>query len=81
MATEKNNRRRFLKSAIVAGATIGVGAPLLSHVTSQDPAQVAMLTPDGKLVMVNKSVLEQFPDVKKASEKEVFDWMNDNHKK
>jgi hypothetical protein len=81
MSTSKNNRRRFLKSAIVAGATIGVGAPLLIHLKSEDNSQVAMMTPDGKLVMVNKSVLEQFPDAKKATEKEVFAWMNDKQKK
>jgi hypothetical protein len=81
MSTSKNNRRRFLKSAIVAGATIGVGAPLLHHLHTDDNSQVAMLTPDGKLVMVNKSALEQNPDAKKATEKEVFDWMNDKHKK
>lgn len=81
MSTSKNNRRRFLKSAIVAGATIGVGAPLLPHLKSEESPQIGMLTPDGKLVMVNKSVLEQNTDAKKATEKEVFDWMNDKHKK
>ncbi|MDH7462098.1 hypothetical protein QEG73_12445 [Chitinophagaceae bacterium 26-R-25] len=80
MSTSKN-RRKFIKSVIVAGATVGVGAPLLHHLTSEDTSLVPMMMPDGKLVMVNKSVLEQSTVAKKATEKEVFDWMNDAHKK
>jgi hypothetical protein len=81
MSTSKNNRRRFIKSVLAAGATIGVGAPLLHQLQSQDTSQVTMMTPDGKLVLVNRSVLDQNATVKKASEKEVFDWMNKEHKK
>jgi|GEM_PF-1891222 len=77
----KNNRRKFIQSVIVAGATIGVGAPLLHHLQSEDTSQVPMMMPDGKLVMVNKSVLDQSTVATKATEKEVFDWMNDARKK
>lgn len=81
MSTSKNNRRKFIKSVIVAGTAVGVGAPVLQHLASEDTSQVPMLMPDGKLVMVNKSVLDQNTIAKKATEKEVFDWMNDAHKK
>ncbi|MBV4357234.1 hypothetical protein [Pinibacter aurantiacus] len=77
----KNNRRKFIKSVIVAGTTIGVGAPLLHHLQSEETSMVPMLMPDGTLVMVKKSALEQNTVAKKATEKEVFDWMNDAHKK
>ncbi|MDI3322451.1 hypothetical protein [Pinibacter soli] len=81
MPTSKNNRRKFIKSVIVAGTTLGVGTPLLHHLTSEDTSLVPMLMPDGKLVMVKKSVIDQSTVAKKATEKEVFDWMNDAHKK
>ena len=43
--------------------------------------KVKMLTPDGKLVEVNKSVIEKNAGVRKATDQEVFDWMDQKHKK
>ena len=42
--------------------------------------KIKMLTPDGKLVEVNKSVMEKNAGVRKATDKEVFDWMDPKHK-
>jgi len=39
-----------------------------------------MLTSDGKLVEVDKSVIEKIAASKRASDKEVFEWMDQKHK-
>jgi len=39
-----------------------------------------MLTADGKLVEVDKSVIEKNKDLKRASDKEVFDWISSKNK-
>lgn len=77
---EKFNRRRFIKSAIIAGTAAGIAAPLIPGSDQASASQVTMLTSDGKLVTINKSVLEQTTDQKKATEREVFEWMNNKHK-
>ena len=41
---------------------------------------VKMLTADGKLVEIEKSVLENAAKNKKASNKEIFDWMKNPSK-
>ncbi|MEX6688495.1 twin-arginine translocation signal domain-containing protein [Danxiaibacter flavus] len=77
---EKCNRRRFIKTTLIAGATAGIAAPLLPGPEQTSASQITMLTSDGKLVTVNKSVLEQTTGQKKATEREVFEWMNNKHK-
>lgn len=42
---------------------------------------VKMLTADGKLVEIEKSVLEAATKKQKSSNKEIFDWMNNPSKK
>jgi hypothetical protein len=42
---------------------------------------VKMLTADGKLVEIEKSVLEAATKQQKSSNKEIFDWMNNPSKK
>ncbi len=42
--------------------------------------RVKMLTADGKLVEVDKSVFEKATTGKKASNKEIYDWMNNPSK-
>lgn len=39
-----------------------------------------MLTPDGKLVEVDKAIYEKAVQKKKASNKEIFDWMKNPSK-
>ena len=45
------------------------------------PGMVKMLTADGKLVEVEKSVLEAASKKQKSSNKEIFDWMDNPSKK
>ena len=42
--------------------------------------KVKMLTADGKLVEVDKSVIDKLAASKTASDKEVFEWMDKKHK-
>lgn len=42
--------------------------------------KIKMLTPDGKLVEVDKSVIEQAVNRKKAGNKDIYDWMKNPSK-
>ncbi|MBL0307411.1 MAG: hypothetical protein IPQ25_15680 [Chitinophagaceae bacterium] len=41
---------------------------------------VKMLTPDGKLVEISKAVLEEVSKKQKATNKEIYNWMNNPSK-
>ncbi|MES1198066.1 MAG: hypothetical protein ABUL41_02195 [Chitinophagaceae bacterium] len=47
---------------------------------SAKPEMVKMLTPDGKLVEIEKSIFEAVSKKKKASNKEIYDWMKNPSK-
>lgn len=76
---EKNNRRVLLKSFLIAGGGLGA-ASLLSNSQQTNEEKIKMLTADGKLVEVSKSVIEKNAGPRKASDKEVLEWMNKNRK-
>ncbi len=44
------------------------------------PEKVKMLTADGKLVQVDRSVLDQVKKNQKATNKEILDWMDNPSK-
>ncbi len=44
------------------------------------PEKIKMLTADGKLVEVDKAVFEEAAKKKKASNKEIYDWMKNPSK-
>jgi len=71
MNEKSNSRRDFLKKGFLAAAA-ATAAPL---VAKAKPAgeKVKMLTPDGKLVEVDKSILSKAPK-KKVSNKDILDW-------
>ena len=77
---EKNNRRNFLKSILTVGNAIGFISPVNKKNKQESNDKIKMLTADGKLVEVNKSVIEKNAGLKRASDKEVFDWMRSKHK-
>jgi len=77
---EKHNRRRFIKSILTAGTATGLIAPAGIHSKPPGDNKIKMLTADGKLVEVDRSVLEKNEGLKRASDKEVFEWMSDKHK-
>ena len=77
---KNKNRRNFLKAVITSGAAAGLAAPL-SMIHPGKEEKIKMLTPDGKLVEVDESVLKKINGSKKATDKEVFEWMDQKHKK
>ncbi len=77
---EKNNRRSFLKIILSAGSAIGLLSPGKSNTKSRSSDKVKMLTADGKLVEIEKSVLDKKVRSKRATNEEVFEWMNSKHK-
>ena len=76
---KNKNRRNFLKAVISSGAAAAL-VPPLNKLQQEKEEKVKMLTPDGQLVEVNKSVIEKNAGVRKATDKEVFDWMDPKHK-
>lgn len=53
----------------------------LSLFRRSNTEKVKMLTPDGQLVEVDKRILEQVLQKKKASNKEIYRWMENPSKK
>ena len=80
LSKEKNNRRNFLKSILTAGSAIGLLTPFKTNPKLKSNNKIKMLTADGKLVEVDKSVIEKNKDLKRASDKEVFDWIGSKNK-
>lgn len=71
MKDKPTNRRDFLKKGFLAAAA-ATAAPLAAQASSGGET-VKMLTPDGKLVEVDKSVLARAPK-KKVTNKEILEW-------
>ena len=76
---KKSNRRSFINSILVAGTATGIIIPAITDPETKSGTKVKMLTADGKLVEVDKSVIEKATS-KKASDKEVYEWMDKKHK-
>ena len=81
MSKEKNNRRNFLKSVLTAGGAIATTSTLNTNSKVTNREKIKMLTADGKLVEVDKSVLKKNTELKRASDQEVFTWMTEEHKR
>ena len=65
---DNNSRRKFF-SLILSPSE-----------TSSKPEMVKMLTPEGKLVEVEKAIFEEAAKKKKATNKEIYDWMKNPSK-
>lgn len=77
---KKYNRRIFINSIIATGAAAAVITPLVPDLKPKNGDKIKMLTPDGKLVEVDRSVIEKATGSKKATGQEVFEWMDKKHK-
>jgi hypothetical protein len=71
----KNSRRSFL-SLLFAGDR----EKLLDEASGKDSEKVKMLTADGKLVEVDKRVFDEAQKRVKATNKEIYNWMNNPSK-
>ena len=72
--TEKpESRRNFMSKSFFAsaGLIIGAGEELLKG----KPEKIKMLTADGKLVQIDKSLVPKSITKKIVSNKEILDWM------
>jgi phage repressor protein C with HTH and peptisase S24 domain len=77
---DNNNRRNFLRSILLTAGTLGLVSTANKKPTSENKEKIRMLTADGKLIEVDKSVIEKNTALKRASDKEVFEWMNKKNK-
>lgn len=66
--TEEKSRRWFLSLFSTTDNKTG------------NPEMVKMLTAEGKLVEINKAVLDEAAKKQKATNKEIFDWMKNPSK-
>ncbi|MBL7742549.1 MAG: hypothetical protein JNN00_03650 [Chitinophagaceae bacterium] len=67
----ENRSRRWFLSLFTSGN---------SNAPAKTTEKVKMLTADGKLVEVDKSLLDQATKRFKASQKDIFNWMNNPSK-
>lgn len=67
--TEHKDRRWFLSLFMAADKKPG------------NPEKVKMLTADGKLVEIDRSVLDQATKNQKSSNQEIYNWMDNPSKK
>ncbi len=75
---EKHNRRKFLSLGLLTGAamlTQSVKAESLESAANKE-GTVMLLTPDGKLVEVKKSIVQKAKSGSKASYQEILKWTN-----
>lgn len=70
MKEQSSSRRNFLKKGLLAAAAV-TAAPLAAQ--AGEGEKVKMLTPDGKLVEVDKSVVAKAAK-KKVTNQEILDW-------
>lgn len=78
MSKSKNSRRKFLSTSLFGGSAIIAGKA--NDQFKEKEEKVKMLTPDGQLVEVDKSVLEKAVNRKKADNKSIFEWANPDKK-
>lgn len=76
MKDEKKHRRGFLKAALAVIATAGLTTISSKVFKKEEGKKVKMLSPDGKLVEVDESVISKAGSTKqRASNREVQHWM------
>jgi len=76
-----HTRRRFINAILATGTVTGLITQVSANPTPPGGNKIKMLTADGKLVEVDQSVVEKLTGSKKASGQEVFEWMDQKHKK
>ncbi|OFY84943.1 MAG: hypothetical protein A3F72_18345 [Bacteroidetes bacterium RIFCSPLOWO2_12_FULL_35_15] len=72
----KKKRRDFLTIILAAGASLGLLSSFKKSSKNKNPEKIKMLTADGKLVEIDKSMIEKEITTSRASNKEVLEWMN-----
>ena len=75
-----NNRRKFLSLSLLGGAGLLSQKASAMLPMQEEEETVSMLTPDGKLVQVNKRILDQAQERQKAGNKDILDWTTTQNK-
>jgi len=65
-----------LKVLLSTSAGIGLASVFGKSAVAETPDKVKMLTPDGKLVEIDRSLVEKGAVSKRASNEDVKNWMN-----
>jgi hypothetical protein len=76
---KKSSRKKFLLWGTAALSSVTI-SKLLPDAEKKITEKVKMLTADGKLVEVDKTVFEKAVAGKKASNREIYDWMKNPSK-
>jgi len=71
---KRHSRRSFLSLGLLGGASLVSNPADAMNPQSDDQELISMLTPDGKLVQVPRSVLEKSENRKQASNQDVLKW-------
>lgn len=83
---DKSSRRTFVKLGLVSGALAAIGKFVFPKTVVKPKEgsveKVKMLTPDGKLVEVDKRIIEAATQKRKATNTEIRDFIDHrkNHK-
>ena len=79
-SNNSRNRRKFLSLGLLGGAGL-LSQKANAMLPMQDEEEkISMLTPDGKLVEVPKSVVDQMTNRKKAANQDILDWTTAQNK-
>lgn len=81
---EKHNRRKFLSLGLLSGAVMlspGTQAEPVEPPEGSNEDTVKLLTPDGKLVEVKRSVVQEARSGSKVSNQEILKWTNSSKTK
>jgi hypothetical protein len=74
---EKHNRRKFLSLGLLTGAVLLTPDAQAQSLEAAIPEETVMLlTPDGKLVEVKKSIVQGAKSGSKVSNQEILTWVN-----
>ncbi len=71
---ENSSRRKFLSFGLLSGAALVTQKVEAMAPGLADDEKVTMLTADGKLVEVSKSLIEQSSSREKAKNKDILNW-------
>jgi len=72
---KNHSRRKFLSLGLLAGAGL-IASDAAAAPANKSDETVKMLTPDGKLVEVDKAVIAKSSSKKQASKKDVMKWIH-----
>ncbi len=71
---DNSSRRKFLSFGLISGAALVTQKVEAMASGLVDDEKVKMLTADGKLVEVSKSLLQQSSNGEKAKNKDILNW-------